>query len=208
MIKHNLIAGLLLTLAASSSFAQESFVQSQHSVNTLTNTSVITINPDAVLNLQLSGQANDPIEALSQIADELAAKHGLQIHKEIVGGQYALVVSGNINTAVQQEDSVVATQSLSGKQEQFAPLRINSVFCSPTGLADLVQCQASVSGGTPAYRFNWRAANSSVSATGSVAFIFSCAQSPAPESVRLAVTDSAGATALRHFSVACVNNPF
>ena len=208
MTKHNLIAALALTLVASGSFAQESFTPKQNSSNTLSNTSVITVNPDAVLNLQLSGQASDPIEALGQIADELANKYGLQVHKEIVGGQFALIVSGNINASVQQEENVLATQSLSGKQEQFAPLRINSVSCTPTGLADLVQCQASVSGGTPAYRFNWQAANSSVSATGSVAFIFSCAQSPAPESVRLAVTDSAGATALRHFSVACVNNPF
>ncbi|MCG8463955.1 MAG: hypothetical protein MI750_03755, partial [Xanthomonadales bacterium] len=67
MTKHNLIAALALTLVASGSFAQESFTPKQNSSNTLSNTSVITVNPDAVLNLQLSGQASDPIEALGQI---------------------------------------------------------------------------------------------------------------------------------------------
>ena len=205
MIKHNLIAGLLLTLATSTSFAQESFVQSQDSSNALTNASVITVNPDAVLNLQLSGQASDPIEALGQIADELANKYGLQIHKEIVGGQFALVVSGNINAAVQQEDSVVAAQSLSGKQEQFAPLRINSLSCIPLGFGGFVECRATVSGGTPAYSYNWHALNSTASSHGSFAFINSCGGGSA-ESFRLTVTDSTGATAIRTKTVSCTNS--
>lgn len=208
MMKHNLIAGLVMTLAASSSFAQESFVQIQDSANELANAAVITVNPDAVLNLQLSGQASDPIEALGQIADELAAKHGLQIHKEIVNGQYALVVSGNIDATLQQESSVVATQSLSGKQEQFAPLRIFSLNCSALGLGGLVECRAVVTGGTPAYSYNWQAANSTATAIGEFAFIDSCAVANSFESFRLTVTDSAGSSVSRNMSVNCVNNPW
>ena len=205
MIKHNLIAGLLLTLAASSSFAQESFTPKQNSSNTLSNTSVITVNPDAVLNLQLSGQASDPIEALGQIADELANKYGLQVHKEIVGGQFALIVSGNINASVQQEENVLATQSLSGKQEQFAPLRITSLSCIPLGFGGFVECRATVSGGTPAYSYDWHALNSTAFNHGSFAFINSCGGGSA-ESFRLTVTDSTGATAIRTKTVSCTNS--
>lgn len=209
MIKHNLIAALALTLVASTSFAQEVDTQDKASSASLNNAAVININPLAVLNLQLSGQASDPIEALSHIADELAAKHGFEIQKEIVGGQYILLGYGEVDAELQQEDNVLSAQALGGTQAQFAPLTISGFFCSPLSGDGFLICDAQVSGGRPPYSYEWTASNSIVDdlLDGS-ALIDSCAGAGIFEQFFLEVTDSEGSSFTRGHVVFCSGSPF
>ena len=208
LLMFNQLKTQLLFMILSLLLASASYASNQASKDSAY---LLKINPDSVLQLQLDRKASDPVEATHQIANQLAKQYGATIISEIANQHFAIVLSGisaDELTAIVASDEVLSVEKIGTKDSsQRAPLSFNSINCSYTGLGDLYERVANVSGGSTPYNYQWTGANSTITSFGNVGFVRSCAGFT-HESFRVVVTDNNGSQVSRTGSVSCIGGGF
>lgn len=173
-------------------------------------TVVVILKAESMINHQLKGLSSDPVEAVHQLAKNIIDDIGGQVEHEFVGESSGFIVSGLDGWARSKllaDINVYDVLDVDGaNQAQRASLSV-SVSCSYTGLGDLYECVANVSGGSPAYSYDWEAANHNMTSFGNVGWVRSCVIG-FHESFIVRVTDSSGTIASRTGSVSCIGGGF